>query len=58
MVIPLISIFLSCCEKAHDNKEFSSENSKSWPVKSNPVVVVLVLVASEPLCLAKYFYYL
>ena len=28
MVIPLIFIFLSCGEKAHDNKEISRENSK------------------------------
>ena len=27
-MIPLISIFLSSCQKAHDNKEFSHENSK------------------------------
>ena len=28
LVIPMICIFLSCCEKAHDNKELSHENSK------------------------------
>ena len=28
----MIFIFLSCREKAHDNKEFSHENSK--PIKS------------------------
>ena len=28
LIIPVIYIFLSCCEKAHDNKEFSHENSK------------------------------
>ena len=28
MVIPLIFIFLSCHEKAHDNKELSHESSK------------------------------
>ena len=28
MVIPLIFIFLSCREKARDNKELSRENSK------------------------------
>ena len=27
LIIPLI-IFSSCCEKVHDNKEFSHENSK------------------------------
>ena len=27
-IIPLIFIFLSCLEKAHDNKEFSRQNSK------------------------------
>ena len=27
-IIPLIFIFLSCREKAHDSKEFSCENSK------------------------------
>ena len=36
----MIFIFLSFREKAHDNKEFSHENSKprreSRPVKSNP----------------------
>ena len=26
LIIPLIFIFLSCREKAHDNKEFSFEN--------------------------------
>ena len=37
----MIFIFLSCCEKARDNKEFCRENSKprvnheSQPVKSN-----------------------
>ena len=42
MIIPLIFIFLSCHEKAHDNKEFCHENSnfavnhKSHPVKWNP----------------------
>ena len=42
LIIPLIFIFLPCCEKAHDNKEFSHENSKPlcesqwWLVKSNP----------------------
>ena len=41
MIIPMIFIFLSCREKAHDNKEFSPEISKSClnqesrPVKSN-----------------------
>ena len=29
LIIPLIFIFLLCREKAHDNKEFSHENSKS-----------------------------
>ena len=28
IIIPLIFIFLSCCEKALDNKEFCHENSK------------------------------
>ena len=28
MIIPLIFNFLSCREKARDNKEFSRENSK------------------------------
>ena len=28
LIIPLIFVFLSCCEKAHDSKEFSRENSK------------------------------
>ena len=28
LIIPMIFIFLSCLEKAHDNKEFSCENSK------------------------------
>ena len=37
----MIFIFLSCREKAHDNKEFSRDTSKPhhekpWPVKSNP----------------------
>ena len=39
----MIFIYLSCCEKAHDNKEFSHKNSESRreshesrPVKSNP----------------------
>ena len=27
-MIPFIYIFLPCREKAHDNKEFSRENSK------------------------------
>ena len=26
LIVPLIFIFLSCREKAHDNKEFSLEN--------------------------------
>ena len=34
LIIPLIFIFLSCCENAYDNKKFSHENSKpcceSW----------------------------
>ena len=29
LTVPLIFIFLFCCEKAHDNEEFSRENSKS-----------------------------
>ena len=28
LIIPMIFIFVSCREKAHDNKEFSRENSK------------------------------
>ena len=28
LIIPLIFIFLSCGENAHDNKEFSRENAK------------------------------
>ena len=28
LIIPMIFTFLSCHEKAHDNKEFSQENSK------------------------------
>ena len=28
LIIPMIFIFLSCLEKAHDNKEFSREYSK------------------------------
>ena len=28
LIIPMIFIFLSCSGKAHDNKEFSRENSK------------------------------
>ena len=28
LIIPLIFLLLSCREKAHDNKEFSHENSK------------------------------
>ena len=28
LIIPMIFIFLSCREKAHDNKEFCRENSK------------------------------
>ena len=28
LIIPLIFIFLSCREKAHDNRELSRENSK------------------------------
>ena len=28
LIIPLIFIFLSCREKAHDNEVFSHENSK------------------------------
>ena len=39
LINSLIFIFLSCCEKGHNNKEFSRENSKlhheSWIVKSN-----------------------
>ena len=39
LMIPLIFIFLSCCDKAHDNK-FGCKNSKpdheSQSVKSNP----------------------
>ena len=31
----MISIFLSYCEKAHDNKEFSRENSKPCPLIPN-----------------------
>ena len=33
LIIPLIFMFLSCHKKAHDNKEFSQENSK--PCESN-----------------------
>ena len=29
--MPLTLIFLSCLEKAHNNKEFSRENSKPRP---------------------------
>ena len=43
LLIPVIFIFLYCCKKAHDNKEFSQKkienlvvNFESWPVKSNP----------------------
>ena len=32
-IIPMILV-LSCCEKAHDNKECGCQNSK--PTKSNP----------------------
>ena len=32
LLIPLIFIFLSCCEKAYDNKEFSRENSNPHSV--------------------------
>ena len=28
LIIPMIQIFLSCHEEAHDNKEFGQENSK------------------------------
>ena len=28
LTIPMIFVFLSCREKANDNKEFSRENSK------------------------------
>ena len=28
LIILMIFIFLSCCEKVHDKKEFSRENSK------------------------------
>ena len=41
-MIPMIFIFLSCRDKAHDNKEFSREiqnlvvNDESRPIKSNP----------------------
>ena len=28
LIIPMIFIFLSCREKAHDEKEFGRENSK------------------------------
>ena len=44
LIIPLIFIFLSCHEKAHDNKVFSRENSElimnheSQPVKSSPAL--------------------
>ena len=30
-ITPMIFIFLSCCEKAHDNNEFSHDNSKPCP---------------------------
>ena len=42
MTIPLIFFFLSCCEKACDNKEFGLKiqnlivNHKSQPIKLNP----------------------
>ena len=42
MIIPLIFFFLSCCEKACDNKEFGLKiqnlivNHKSQPIKLNP----------------------
>ena len=35
LIIPVIFIFLSCHEKAHDNKEFSRENSK--PCCESPI---------------------
>ena len=41
-MIPMIFIFLSCRDKAHDNKEFCREiqnlvvNDESRPIKSNP----------------------
>ena len=30
LIIPFIFTFLSCCKKAHDNKEFSDKNSKNF----------------------------
>ena len=42
MIFALTFIFSSCCEKAHDTKEFSQKiqifimNLKSQPMKSNP----------------------
>ena len=55
-MISMIFIFLSCREKAHDNKEFSREISKPRREsrKSNPVVHYLtnLLFFDNPL----YFY--
>ena len=45
-MIPLIFIFLSCREKAYDNKEFSRENSKprrESPIKSSSEFGILFL---------------
>ena len=36
MIIPMIFIFLSCCEKANDNKKFSHE-TLLWITNSNPL---------------------
>ena len=35
LIIPLIFIFLSCHEKAHDYKEFSHENSKEFSFENS-----------------------
>ena len=47
LIIPMIFIFLSFCEKAHDNKNSVVKiqnlivNHESWSVTSNPAVPFL-----------------
>ena len=50
MIIPMIFIFLSCLEKAYDNKEVSRENSKSssWITNQDSLSQTLIFVMSQP----------
>ena len=50
-IIQLIFILLSCREKAHDNKEFSRENSK-------PCVCVYIYIYSIYSIYILYMYYI